>query len=64
MQTVLKDVPMSDRLLPGGLIQANGDYYYDENPPGTGVGSLGVPERSTTPAETDKPQDDVKSELF
>ena len=64
MQTVLKDVPISDRLLPAGLIQANGDYYYDENPPGTGVGSLGVPERSVAPAETDKPQDEVKSELF
>ena len=64
MQTVLKGVPMSDRLVPSGLIQANGDYYYDENPPGTGVTSLGVPERPSAPAETEKPQDEVKSELF
>ena len=67
MQTILKDVPMSDRLVPSGLIPANGDYYYDENPPGTGVTSLGVPERPAapaSPAEPDKPQDEVKSELF
>ena len=64
MQTVLKDVPMSDRLVPSGLIQANGDYYYDENPPGTGVTSLGVPERSAAPTEPDKAPEEVKSELF
>ena len=64
MQTVLKDVPMSDRLVPSGLIQANGDYYYDENPPGTGVTSLGLPERSAAPAEPDKAPEEVKSELF
>ena len=64
MQTVLKDVPISDRLVPTGLIQASNDYYYDENPPGSGVGSIGVPERQSAPSEVDKPQDEVKSELF
>ncbi len=64
MQTILKDVPMSDRLVPSGLIQANGDYYFDENPPGTGVTSLGVPERPAAPVDAEKPQDEVKSELF
>ena len=64
MQTVLKDIPISDRLVPSGLIQANSDYYYDENPPGRGVSSIGVPERPAAPPDEDKPQDEVKSELF
>ena len=64
MQKVLKDVPISDRLVPSGLMQANGDYYYDENPPGSGISSIGVPERPSAPAEAEKPQDEVKGELF
>ncbi|MGZ3241870.1 MAG: penicillin-binding protein 1A, partial [Burkholderiaceae bacterium] len=53
MQTVLKDVPVQTRPVPDGLIQTGGDYYYAENPPGTGVRSLGlndpVPNGDTPP---------------
>ncbi|GAC1412925.1 MAG: penicillin-binding protein 1A [Burkholderiaceae bacterium] len=61
MQKVLRDVPMADRPVPDGLIQVNGDYYYAENPPGTGVRSLGV-ERA--PTEEEKGKDEIKNELF
>ena len=52
--------------MPDGLITANGDLYYAEYPPGTGVRSLGVAE---TPAgqsgpEGQKTRDEVKNELF
>jgi len=62
MQKMLKDVPMAERLVPDGLVQVGGEYYYAENPPGMGVKSLGLVERS--PAEAAPVQDDVKNELF
>ncbi|MET3106310.1 penicillin-binding protein 1A [Oxalobacteraceae bacterium GrIS 2.11] len=35
MQTALKSFPMEERPVPNGIIEADGDYYYVENPPGT-----------------------------
>lgn len=68
MQTVLKDVPVQNRTVPDGLIQAGGDYYYAENPPGTGVRSLGLtdplPGDTTTPTEPEKTKDEVKNLIF
>jgi penicillin-binding protein 1A len=62
MQTVLKNLPVEERDVPPGLIMANGEYYYAENPPGTGVQSLDV---GTTPAPAQqKQQDAVRNELF
>jgi penicillin-binding protein 1A len=63
MQKVLKDVPTVERPVPDGLIQVGGDYYYAENPPGTGVKSLGLSEPSA-PTEEEKIKDDVRNELF
>ena len=62
MQTVLKGVPNEERAVPPGLIMMDGDYYYVENPPGTGVQSLdvGVP----PPPAQQKAQDAVRNELF
>ena len=62
MQKVLKGVPMEERPVPDGMLQVGGDYYYAENPPGTGVRSLGVTERA--PIEEEKTRDEVKNELF
>ncbi|HYD94281.1 MAG TPA: penicillin-binding protein 1A [Noviherbaspirillum sp.] len=62
MQKALKDVPVEERPVPEGIIHANGDYYYAENPPGTGIRSLGLSERPGT--EEEKTKDDVKNELF
>ena len=62
MQKALKDVPVEERVVPDGMIQVGGEYYYAENPPGTGVQSLDVGARGT-PAE-EKVKDAVKNELF
>jgi penicillin-binding protein 1A len=63
MQKALKNVPVEERAVPAGLVQAaDGEYYYTENPPGTGVQSLDVGTRGT-PAE-EKQKDAVKNELF
>jgi penicillin-binding protein 1A len=62
MQKALKDVPIEERPVPEGVILANGDYYYAENPPGTGIRSL---EPGDKPPETgEKSKDEVKNELF
>lgn len=37
MQTALKNIPMAERPVPNGIIEANGDYYYVENPPGNAI---------------------------
>ncbi len=60
MQKVLKDVPIEERPVPEGVVQINGDYYYAENPPGTGVRALG----DRTQTEEEKAKDEVKNELF
>jgi penicillin-binding protein 1A len=62
MQTILKGVPNVERTIPEGIIQADGDYYYAENPPGTGVRALGLEDK--LPPEDDKTKDAVKNELF
>ncbi|MEC5216139.1 penicillin-binding protein 1A [Actimicrobium sp. GrIS 1.19] len=63
MQKVLKDVPIDERPVPAGIITANGEFYYAENPPGVGVGSLGVSENPASP-DAEKTRDEVKNELF
>jgi penicillin-binding protein 1A len=62
MQKALKDIPVEERALPEGVIHAANDYYYAENPPGTGVRSLGMGEKAGL--EEEKAKDEVKNELF
>ena len=62
MQKALKDVPIEERVVPDNMIKVGEEYYYAENPPGTGVQSLDVGARGT-PAE-EKAKDEVKNELF
>lgn len=64
MQKILKDLPIEERVVPEGLIQANNDYYYAENPPGMGVNSLGVADRPAAATDAEKTRDEVKNELF
>lgn len=35
MQRALRDIPIMERPIPNGIIQAEGDYFYVENPPGS-----------------------------
>ncbi|WP_395403168.1 penicillin-binding protein 1A [Pseudoduganella sp. UC29_106] len=62
MQKALKNLPVEERAVPEGVIMADGEYYYAENPPGMGVQSLEGATRGT-PAE-EKAKDAVKNELF
>ncbi len=41
MQKALKDIPIMERPIPNGVIQADGDYFYVENPPGSAIKNLG-----------------------
>lgn len=62
MQKALRNIPIEERIVPDGVIQVGDEYYYAENPPGTGVTNLdGV--GHGTPAE-EKARDAVKNELF
>ncbi len=62
MSKALKTEPNVDREVPPGLILANGEYYYAETPPGTGVATLDVGQ-PPAPAEQ-KQRDAVRNELF
>jgi penicillin-binding protein 1A len=62
MQKALKNVPVEDRPAPGGLVQYGDEFYYMENPPGTGVQSLDV--GAAPPAAEQKARDAVRNELF
>lgn len=42
MQKALKDIPITERPIPNGVIQADGDYFYIENPPGSAIKNLGA----------------------
>jgi penicillin-binding protein 1A len=62
MQKALDGVPMVDRPVPEGVVEANGDYHYVEYSPGYGVQDIGVEheeEVHTTPDNTQQ-----KNELF
>ncbi|MCS0580972.1 penicillin-binding protein 1A [Massilia pinisoli] len=62
MQKALKNEPVVDRPAPPGLVQYGDEYYYTENPPGTGVQSLDV--GPAQPAAEQKSRDAVRNELF
>jgi penicillin-binding protein 1A len=63
MAKALKDQPMVSRTVPLGLIEANGDYYYSEYPPGGAVRDLGLGNSTLSPDE-EKKRTEVKNELF
>ena len=62
MQKALKDLPVEERIVPEGLIQVGSEYYYMENPPGSGVSYLGA--GPVVPGHEEKIKDDVKNELY
>jgi penicillin-binding protein 1A len=62
MQKALKDQPVEERPIPDGILQIGGEYYYAENPPGTGIRNLDMGEQAQP--EEEKAKDEVKNELF
>jgi penicillin-binding protein 1A len=45
MQTALKGVPVAKAVVPEGVVNIAGDYYYVEYTPGLGVNSLGLEDK-------------------
>jgi penicillin-binding protein 1A len=45
MKTVLKGVPNQEPATPEGLVNLNGEWYYEEFARGTGVTSLGLEDK-------------------
>lgn len=43
MEYALKDVPVTQYQAPEGVVNLNGEWYYNEYAQGTGISSLGVP---------------------
>ncbi|HEX7636486.1 MAG TPA: penicillin-binding protein 1A [Noviherbaspirillum sp.] len=62
MQKALKSLPIEERPVPEGIVAIGSDYYYAENPPGSGVRTVGVGDHA--PSEQEKAKDEVKNELF
>ncbi|HEU4851309.1 MAG TPA: penicillin-binding protein 1A [Telluria sp.] len=62
MQQALKGEPVIERPVPAGLINVEGEWYYEENPPGTGVTALDTGVAPAAPAP--KQPEAVKNELF
>ena len=52
MQAALQGVPVAPVPVPAGVVQAEGEWYYDDYAPGRGIASLGVEASAVAPAET------------
>ena len=57
MQEALKNVPVSELPVPPGVVSQNGDWYFDEYAPGSGIAKLGQGEGDTgeLPADSSTP---------
>ena len=65
MQSALKGVPEAERMVPDGLLQVGGEYYYAEYPPGSGVRNIGIGDiDSGLTSEEQRTREEVKNELF
>jgi penicillin-binding protein 1A len=55
MQTVLKGVPIEEPPVPEGVVNLNGEWYYEEYTRGAGVASLGLEDKlPEAPSEDEK----------
>ena len=59
MKVALKNVPVYNKPVPGGILSVNGDYYYVESPPGSVINNLGVEHKEPEPDV-----DDDAGEIF
>jgi penicillin-binding protein 1A len=51
MNSVLKGVPIEEPAAPEGVVNVNGEWYYEEYARGGGVSSLGLEDKLPTPAD-------------
>ena len=54
MGVTLKGVAVQEASAPEGIVNVNGEWYYEEYAHGAGVSSLGLEEKTPTPAEEDE----------
>jgi len=54
MQTALKDVPQVPLEAPEGVMNVNGEWYYDEFGPANGVSGLGLDDKSPAQSTDDE----------
>lgn len=52
MQTALQGVPVSEPRAPAGVVNVEGEWYFDDYAPGRGIASLGVDTQVQAPAPT------------
>jgi penicillin-binding protein 1A len=57
MQTAIKGVPVAEVPVPGGVVQVDGEWYFDEYAPGNGVESLGMESAQAANVPADMPSD-------
>jgi penicillin-binding protein 1A len=50
MQTALKSTPVAEIPVPAGVVNVNGEWYYDEYASGAGISSLGIDGRPANPS--------------
>jgi penicillin-binding protein 1A len=55
MEYALKGVPVTEYQPPAGVVNLNGEWYYDEYAKGAGVSSVGMQPEAGTPAEEATP---------
>ena len=53
MEHALKNVPVMEPSVPEGVVNAGGEWFYDEYVKGAGVSSVGLTEKSGGGAGTD-----------
>jgi penicillin-binding protein 1A len=51
MQAALRGVPVAPETVPEGVVQVDGEWYYDDYAPGRGIASLGLDAKPAAPAE-------------
>ena len=64
MAKALKGVPEAAPEPPQGIVQLGSEYYYAENRPGQGVGSVGVGEGVAGGAATPEKAEQIRDQLF
>jgi penicillin-binding protein 1A len=61
MAKALRTSPETPQLIPNGVVQAGGDYYYSETRPGQGISAVGVTEGGISNSHN---ADQIKNQVF
>ena len=64
MKTVLKGVPTQEPAAPEGLVNLNGEWYYEEFTRGAGVSSLGLEDKPAPPQAAPAASDEERKSIL